>query len=339
MCKPTALYAPTVSHTERVFRPEVYARFLDRFDVTENRTNKNLTADEIAQKIRGQEALVTGWGVPNLTPAIMENADQLKIIAHSAGSVKGLLGQIWDKYIVPRRICVFSANHAIACNVAESTLGLILMATHRWMDQALAIRTKPVWKDAAIPSNGQYLNGSTVGVVSASKVGRETLKLLKPFDVKVLVYDPFLSDWEAGALGVEKADLDTLFKRSDIVTVHAPSIPETDKMITARHLALLRDGAVLVNTSRGSVLDQDALLAECQKGRLIAALDVTTPEPLPPDHPLRKLPNVIITPHVSGAGHYGYFKIGETTLQALEDHFADKPVQSAIRYETWARLA
>jgi phosphoglycerate dehydrogenase-like enzyme len=87
------------------------------------------------------------------------------------------------------------------------------------------------------------------------------------------------------------------------------------------------------------VLDHDALYKEAQTGRIQVQLDVTDPEPLPPDHPLRSLPNVVITPHTSGAGNYGYFTIGETTTQALEDFFAGKPVAGQVRLDDWARLA
>jgi phosphoglycerate dehydrogenase-like enzyme len=110
-------------------------------------------------------------------------------------------------------------------------------------------------------------------------------------------------------------------------------------MIGAKQLKAMRDGAVLINTSRGSVIDHDALLAELQTGRIVAALDVTTPEPLPADSPFRKLTNLIITPHVSGAGFYGYYMIGKLTLQALEDFFADKPVEDAIDFSRYSTLA
>lgn len=338
--KPKILYLPTQSHTNRVFTQETFQRFQERFEVALNLSNSNYTSEKVADEVKGKgyEGLVTGWGTPILTESVLENADQLKVIAHSAGSVKAMLTQIFEKYIRPRNICVFSANHAIAYNVAESTIGYMIMTSRRWLDQALATRDGK-WHDRNISSNGQYLRGSIVGVISASKVGREVIKLLKPFDLKILVYDPYLSDWEAGRLEVEKVSLEELFSRSDFVTVHAPSIPETWGLIGEKQLKLLKDGSILVNTSRGKVIDPNALLKEAQTGRILVTLDVTEPEPLPAEHPLRKLPNVIITPHISGAGFYGYFKIGALTLQALEDFFAGRTPQGAIRYEEYARLA
>lgn len=339
MSKPKILYIPTISHTKRVFREETFRRMLDRFDVKVNGTDTDYTTEQVAEEIRGFDGLVTGWGTPHLSEAVFENADKLKIIAHSAGSVKGFLQGVVERYIIPRNICVFSANEAIAYNVAEATIGLMIMACRRFMDHALIIRETNLWRHPDIPSNGKYLTGSTVGIVSASKVGREVINLLKPFKVEILVYDPYLSDWEAGKLGVYKADLDDLFAAGDFITIHAPSIPETRHMIGERQLKAMRDGTVLVNTSRGSVIDHDALLAEAQTGRIIVVLDVTDPEPLPPDSPFRKLTNVIITPHISGAGFYGYYMIGTTTLQALEDFFAGKPVEGAVDFSRYALLA
>jgi phosphoglycerate dehydrogenase-like enzyme len=335
MSKPKILYMPTVSHTEQIFKKEAFERMLDIFDVKINGTNKNYTSEQVAHEISGFDGLVTGWGTPNLTEAVFENADKLKIIAHSAGSVKGFLQGVVDKYIIPKNICVFSANGAIALNVAETTVGLMIMVSHRLMDHALVIRNTSGWRNPEVPSNGKSLMGSTVGIVSASKVGRNVIELLKPFKVDILVYDPYLSDWDAGRLGVKKADLDDLFVKSDFVTLHAPSIPQTRHIIGEKQLKLLRDGAVLINTSRGSVIDHSALLAEAQTGRIFVALDVTDPEPLPPDSPFRKLNNVILTPHVSGAGYYGYYMIGTTTLQALEDYFAKKPVDGAVDFSKY----
>ncbi|MDQ1326743.1 MAG: Hydroxyacid dehydrogenase [Candidatus Poribacteria bacterium] len=339
MRKPKILYIPTNSHTERVFRKETFERMLDLFDVKINGTNTNYTTEWVAKEIAGFDGLVTGWGTPDLTEEVFENADKLKIISHSAGSVKGFLKGVVEKYLIPRNICVFSANDAIALNVAEMTIGMMIIVPRRIIDHALVIRNTDAWHSPDVPSSGQYLSGSTIGIVSASKVGKHVIERLKPFDVEILVYDPYLSDYEAGRIGIKKVDLDDLFARADIVSIHAPSIPQTNNMIGEKQLKALRNGATLINTSRGSVIDHNALLAEAQTGRIFVALDVTTPEPLPPDSPFRNLTNVIITPHVSGSGAYGYYTIGSTALQALEDFFAKKPVVGAVDLSKFEILA
>ena len=134
MNRPKILYLPTSGHTENVFKPEVFERFRNRFDVTLNETGTNYTSDQVAEMIAGFDGIVTGWGTPLITEQVMQNADALRIIAHSAGSVKGLVGLVAQKYIVPRGICVFSANQAIAFNVAESTIGMMIMTSRRWVD-------------------------------------------------------------------------------------------------------------------------------------------------------------------------------------------------------------
>ncbi len=334
------LYVCSAGHTQRVFRPGKYEEMCELFDVTANNGPSNWTSEEVAERAAGMDGIVTGWGAPPLLPAVFEAAPELKIIAHSAGSVHGIIpDEIATQFIIPRGITVFSANGAIAKNVAESTIGMLLMTMRHWVHFNSYIHETPHWRSTFYDYNGQFLQGSTVGVVSASKVGREVIRLLEPWDVRILVYDPYLSDEEAAEMGVERVELNELFERSDHVTVHAPSTPETEKMIGDEQLSLLRDGATLVNTSRGSVIDHDALLKHAKARRLHVCLDVTTPEPLEPTSPFRQLDNVIITPHVSGAGYYGYHLIGDQTVQALVDCFAGRPVEGAVpmdRFETIA---
>ena len=343
--KPRVLHLPAREHTEKVFTPESWARLQAGFEVTRNEGDHDLTEEQICALIGGHDALTTGWaapasgGPPPITPAIMEAADRLRIIAHSAGSVRRMLDQVWTDYIVPRRICVSTATVPIAYNVAETALGLIIMSAKRLMEHAQHLRGTGGWRTPEIPVGEQYLTGATVGIVGAGDVGREVIRVLRPFAVRILVYDPLLTAEEADAMQVEKAELNDLFARSDIVSLHAPSIPETDRMVGTEQLRLLRDGAVLVNTARGSLIDHDALIREATEGRIRVALDVTTPEPLPADSPLRAMPNVILTPHVAGHGRYGHYRIGDATVAALEDFFAGRPVTGAIDRERWERLA
>jgi len=334
------LCVPTAGHIRRVFSRRTLERLKRKFSVTFNERGGDYTSDELAAVIKGHDGLITGWGSPRLTAAVFRNADCLRIIAHSAGSVKFMLSrEVVKRYVLPKRICVCNAAQAIAYNVAEATIGLLIMASRRFLDHVESTRRKAMWRDPSIPLDVQTLNGSTLGIVSASTVGREVIRLLKPFDAKVLLYDPYVSRKEAERLGATKTGLEELFRRSDFVTVHAPLTRETVHMIRRRHLKALRDGAILVNTSRGKVIDQGALLEECATGRITAVLDVTDPEPLPADSPLRKLRNVLITPHVTGAGIYGYHMIGDLTLKALEDFFSGRSVANAVNLRDYEILA
>jgi phosphoglycerate dehydrogenase-like enzyme len=338
--KPKIWYLPMPSHTKTVFPEETYERFLHNFDVTENKTDHNYTSEAIEEGIAAYDGLVTGWGSPAISETALKRADRLKILAHSAGSVKHFFTQdLIDRYLIPREVCVVSANGAIALNVAEHTVGSMIMMSRRWIHHAMNIRERGLWNDQSMSKTNQGLRGSTVGLISASTVAREVIGLLQPFNVHILIYDPYLSDWEAGRLGVEKTTLKEVFKQADIVSVHAPKIPETDHMLGLEQLRLLKEDAVFINTSRGSVLDHEALYQEAKTGRFQVQLDVTDPEPLPPEHPLRKLSNVVITPHTSGGGAYGYSYIGNTVVQALEQFFYNKPVPGRVNLNRWALLA
>lgn len=153
-------------------------------------------------------------------------------------------------------------------------------------------RVSPGW--GFVPGIGNH--GRRVGVIGASRIGRRVIELLRPFDLRVSLTDPYVDEAGAAALGVPLLPLDDLLRTCDIVTVHAPDTPETHRLIDRRALALMPDGAVLVNTARGALVDHDALIDELRAGRLSAILDVTDPEPLPADSPLLDLPNAFVTP-------------------------------------------
>jgi phosphoglycerate dehydrogenase-like enzyme len=340
MSKAKVWYVQPASHTERVFHPDHYKAMLEEFDVTVNETGKNLTAEEVAAGIAGYDAIVTGWGAPAMQADILEKADSLKIIAHSAGSIKALVSrEMIDKYLIPRGMVLFSANVAIAYNVAESAVGMLLMTMRRWPDMNAYFKRTGKWRDPDVRWNGQYLMGSTVGVVAASSVGREVMRLLQPWPLKIVLYDPYVSAEQAAAMGAEKVELNELFQRADHVTIHLPSIESTNNLIGKEQLDLMKPGATLINTSRGSVIDHDALIEKCKKDEIYVCLDVTTPEPLPKYSEFRMLDNVYIAPHVSGSGFYGYYRIGEQTLQALRDCFGGRPVQGAVDYGRYELLA
>lgn len=341
MEKKRILYIPTETHTRKVFTKEDFEKFLELFDVTINTKGRELTSDEVAELGRGMDGVVTGWGSPRLTEKFFENADKLKIIVHSAGSIRPILSKgVVEKYVVPRGICVVNCRRAIACNVAEATIGLMIMASRRLVDHINAYREKGVWRDKEIPNNGQFLSGAIVGIVGASTVGKEVIRLLKSFrDVKILVYDPYLTENDAKQLGIEKVSLNEIFERSDIISIHAPLTKETYHMIDSDQLKRMKDGAVLINTARGGIIDHAALLEECIKGRIIAVLDVTEPEPLPPDSPFRNLKNVYITPHIAGSGYYGYHMIGKIVIKSLTDFFAGKQVKDALDMKLYAITA
>ena len=235
-----------------------------------------------------------------------------------------------------RELLVSSAAHANALPVAEFTLATILFAGKDviWISRAFTETQAPVERD---PGIGNYRR--TIGIVGASMVGARVIELLQPFDFTVLVYDPYLSEERAAELGATKVELLDLARASDVLSLHAPSIPATKGMISAEVLAVLPDGATVINTARPSIIDQDALTAELIKGRLRAFLDVTSPEPLPPGHELWGLPNVFITPHLAGSAGNEVGRMGQAAVEEVARFVAGEPFAHGVTAADMARLA
>lgn len=311
------------SQREMKVLPETWTELTRRFEVTANETERNWTSEELARCVGDYDAVLTGWGSPPFTEQVWERAGKLKLIVHMAGSVKFLFpNDVVQRFCIPRNITVVSCAHAIAINVAEMTIALMVMAARRLYEHIQAFRERGVWRDKNLPTNFLTINGSTVGIIGASRVGREVIRLLKAYrDVRILVHDPYMTPEQANELGATLTDLETLFAESDFISLHAPLTKQTVRMIGERHFTLMKDGAIFINTARGKIVDTDALVKALRTRQIFAVLDVTDPEPLPTDHPLRFLPNCYITPHIAGAGVYGYFQIGEMTLKALVDFF------------------
>ncbi|HEX6683168.1 MAG TPA: NAD(P)-dependent oxidoreductase [Candidatus Limnocylindrales bacterium] len=189
------------------------------------------------------------------------------------------------------------------------------------------------------PATASGISGTVIGIVGASRIGRLVARMLRSYDVRVLVSDPHVPAHEIAALGAEPCDLDTLCALADAVSIHVPALPETRHLIDARRLALMRDGTLLVNTARGSLVDTDALTNQCVNGRLDAILDVTEPEPLPPDHPLLHLPNVLVTPHLAGSRGRELRLLGAHAAAELE-RFADgETMRGLVSYQDLPTLA
>lgn len=260
------------------------------------------------------EVLITGWGAAAIGRDDLEGMPSLRAVFHGAGTVKGILGRdMWD-----RGVLVTTAAAANALPVAEFTLAAILFAGKRVFPTADEYARDPGFdrESDRFGSIGNY--DRTIGIVGASQIGRRVIELLRPFDVEVLVSDPFLSAAEADALGVHRVELDELFRRSDVVSIHAPLLESTVGLISAPLLESMPSGATLINTARGGLVDHDALTRLALEGKVSAVLDVTDPEPLPRDHSLRGLPNVFLTPHWAGARGNELHRLGESVVLEVE---------------------
>lgn len=272
------------------------------------------------------EVLVTGWGTPPIDGRVLDDAPRLELILHAAGSVKAFLAP----EVLDRGIRVSTAAAANAVPVAEYTVAMIVLAGKRVLPIAARYRALRADIDAEVefPGLGNY--GRRIGIVGASKIGRLVIGMLRSYEFDVVVHDPFLSADEAAALGVRAVPLDELLATSDVVSVHAPSLPTTQNLIDARGIASMRGGATLVNTARGELIDQDALTRRVVDGELFAILDVTVPWVLASDHPLYSAENALLTPHIAGSLGTELERLADTALGELRRHAHGEPLAHEI---------
>lgn len=324
----------TAENVPRIFPPDVMARLRDAVDIDPTVVAEDFADPRVRDMLAGTEILVTGWGCPAVDEAVLDAAPKLRAILHSAGSVKGFTTPaVWE-----RGITVSSAAAANALPVAEYTLAMILLAGKDVLVSRERLRTErvhPGWE--IVPGIGNH--GRRVGIIGASRIGRRLIALLRPFDLRPGLTDPYVDEAGAAALGVPLLPLDDLLRTSDIVTVHAPDTPETHHLIGRRELALMPDGGVLINTARGALVDHDALVDELRAGRLSAILDVTDPEPLPADSPLLDLPNAFVTPHLAGSQGNEVARLGLAVTEEAERLGAGRPLAHAIDGDVLERTA
>jgi phosphoglycerate dehydrogenase-like enzyme len=334
--RPKLSFAFDPYKTRHVFDDAALQRLGAACDVVSFDPLTSFSTPEARAALGVTDILVTGWGCPMLTPDVLRAASGLKLIAHAAGTVKFTV----DPLAYASGVRVTHAAEANAVPVAEFTLAAILFANKRMFELRDLYRADPSRRssyelmDSAI---GNFRR--TVGLVGASRIGRKVAAMLAGFDLQVLLYDPFVVADDPIAKQVDLVDLDVLMARSDVVSVHAPSLPSTRHMIGARQLKLMQDGATFINTARGALVDEAALVAELQTGRIHAVIDVTDPEIPPATSPLFALPNVFLTPHVAGAIGTERARLGLMVVEEVERFVRGEPMLYEIEPALLERLA
>lgn len=275
-------YDPTLPVGEFVGRPEDYFDFLADLDI-----------------------LVTH--LAPITAKSLDHAPRLKAIAVSRGGPVN----IEMAAARARGIPVVNTPGRNASAVAEFTVGSLLAETRNLIRGHMAVTSGRFGREFYHYANtGPELCELTVGIVGYGDIGTRVARLLQPFGCGILIYDPFKElTPEEKAVGFEKAELDDLMARADVVTLHPRVTPETRGMISRQRIAMMKPGGYIVNTTRGQVLDYGALYDALVSGQLRgAALDTFEPEPPPADWPLLKLPNVTLSPHIAGASRHSAIK-------------------------------
>lgn len=296
-----------------------------------NPYSRDLRSDELEPLVGDAVLLVTSWGSPPITEAVLDRASHLRVVAHAAGSVKYLV----PPSIFDRGIVVISGASRIAQTVAEYCVAGALHWLGRLPANDSGLRLTG-WRTEGLERH--ELRAMRVGVVSASMTGQRFIELMHAFGAQVLLYDPVIADSEFDRLGVQRASLDEVMA-CPVISIHAPALPATRHLIDSRRLTQIQDGAIFINSSRGAVVDEAALTDQLATGRFFAVLDVFQQEPLASDHRLRTLPNVVLTPHVAGHSWESDHSLMEFVLQDALACLKGNPAPHAVDGNRWDYLA
>lgn len=337
--RPRTLLAMAPGLRSRLLDADAVRRLREVADVEPKFVLQDCAGPRAAAALARAEVLLTCWGAPAVDARALAAAPRLRAVVHAAGSVKEIVTEAcWERGIV-----VSSAARANSLPVAEYTVAMILLSNKhvlRLREEYRAARGRQRdWRDRHQGHGGIGNYRRRVGIVGASRIGRRVIELLAPYDLEIALYDPYMSQEQAAGLGVRAAGLDELCRTCDVVSLHAPALPETRAMIDRRRLALMRDGATLINTARGSLVDGPALTAELTAGRLQAVIDVTEPEVLPADSPLYDLPNVLLTPHIAGSLGNELHRMAHSAIEEIARYGAGLPFAHAVRREDLHRSA
>jgi phosphoglycerate dehydrogenase-like enzyme len=326
------LYLLDTENYDRIYGPaerDAIARLVDIYAAPQTR-------DSVAkhpQVLSEADVIFSGWGSPVLDAAFLSAAPRLKAYFYGAGSIRNVTTDaFWE-----RKIFISSAWAANAVPVSEYALSQILFnLKHGWRYATEARTTKRYPIKREMP--GCF--GSIVGLISLGMIGRMVRERLRPFDLQVIAYDPFFTSEEAQFLDIEMFPLTEVFKRADVVSIHTPWLKETEKMITGELISSMKPGSSIINTSRGAVIDEPAMVdALRRRPDLTAILDVTWPEPPPDGSPLFDLPNVVITPHIAGSQSAECLRMGRYMVEECRRFLNGEPLRWAISRDQAARMA
>ena len=280
------VWAPAVRDAvRRVAPPELELHFAQSYD----------EAEQLALVERA-EFILAGWAA--VTEPMLKHAKKLRMIEKWGIGVDRIDVEAARRMKIPLAITAGSN----AGPVAELAVGLMLAVYRRiaYVDRAMR---QGKWPKAEMREICYQLAGKTIGLAGFGNIGRMVARRLRGFDARVMYFNARRAEPETEtALGASYAPLERILAESDIVSLHVPFIPQTAKMINAASIATMKDGAVLINTARGELVDETALYAALTSGKLRGAgLDAFDPEPTAPDNPLFKLDQVVVTPHTGGA--------------------------------------
>jgi phosphoglycerate dehydrogenase-like enzyme len=259
--------------------------------------------------LRGFDALIANRERTRFTRSLMEQLPDLRVIAQTGNHAY----HIDLAAAAERGVIVAKAAGGFSTGAAELAIGLAI-ALMRQIPAADAAVKRGEWRTPLT----QVLHAKTLGVIGLGHVGRHVAKIAHAFEMRVLAWSPRLTDEAALAVGAERRGLDDLLRESDVVSIHLTLSPESRGLLDAPRIGLMKPTAYLINTARGPIVDEAALIAALAAGRIAGAgLDVFDNEPLPADHPLTKLPNLILTPHLGWPTDEAYARFADAATDVL----------------------
>lgn len=283
--------------------------------------------------LREVEILFAGWGTAVMDEPFLAAAPRLQAVFHAGGSIRYFVTDaFWSRGI---RIASGAAINAIP--VVEYTFGTILFSLRRGWFFARSAQ-----HDGVFPASRDFPGGygSVIGLISLGTIARQLCERLRALDVRIIAHDPCVTQQEADRLSVRLVGLDELFASADIVSLHAPLLPATTRLVTGRHFAAMKPGATFINTARGAIVDEPAMITALQqRPDLQAVLDVTDPEPPEPGSPLYHLPNVVLTPHIAGTHGREALRLGRAMVEEFHRWRRGDPLLHEISQSQFARMA
>jgi phosphoglycerate dehydrogenase-like enzyme len=282
------------------------------------------------------QVLFSTWGMPTFTEDELNRFfPKLEALFYGAGSV-----QAFAPALLACGVRIFSAAAANAVPVAEFTAAQILLANKGFFQSAALYRSNGFQAGRAFSQALSGNLGATIGILGAGAIGRLVLQALKAGQPNILVFDPFLPDADAEALGVKKAGLDEIFAGCQVISNHLANNAQTQGILQYRHFSLMPPNATFINTGRGAqVVEADLARALREEPTRFAVLDVTFPEPMRKDSPLWALPNVVVSPHIAGSMGNETWRMGEYMRDAFLLYRAGKPCPYEVTSGMLAAMA
>ena len=284
------------------------------------------------KKLRDLEVIFSTWGIFQLDDEVLSRLPELKAVFHAAGSVRN-----FARNLLAKNIQVISAWRANAIPVAEFTLGQILLANKGYFRNFRDCAT-PKGR-ARTPFRGRGNFGATVAILGFGAVGSYLFKLLQPFRLNIVVFDPFLPNDQARSLSVQKVSLEFAFQQADVVTNHLASNSQTRHTLDKHLFNSMKDDAVFINTGRGAtVIEEDLISVLAERPTLTALLDVTSPEPPEPTSPFYSMENVILTSHIAGSMNDELVRMADYIIHEFLRWERGEPLQHQVTLDMLATM-